>query len=53
MDMKVTFKFERETKRTYRFLEEADPPVVGTIYVKQNAFDHRPNRIEVTIKTLE
>ena len=53
MDTKLKFKFERETKRTYRFLEEADDPVVGTLYVKQSAFDRRPNRLEVTIRTLE
>lgn len=53
MEIKITFKFERETKRTYRFQEEADPPVVGTRYVKQSAFDHRPNRIEATLRTLD
>ncbi len=53
MEMKATFKFERETKRTYRYLEEADAPVVGTIYIRQSALDHRPNRIEITIRTLD
>ena len=53
MEMKIAFKFEREIKWTYRFLEEADSFVVGTLYVRQSAFDHRPSRIEVTIRTLE
>ena len=53
METRVRFKFERETKRTYRFQEEGDPPVVGTLYVRQDAFDHRPNRIEVTIRTVD
>lgn len=48
--MKVSFEFERETKRTYRFKEVSEEPVIGTLYVQQSAFDEKPERIEVTIK---
>ena len=53
MELKVAFRFERETKRTYRFMEESDEPVVGTLYIQQSAFDRRPDRIEVAIRTVE
>jgi len=53
MEKKIEFRFERETKRTYRFMEDSDDPVVGTLYIQQSAFDRRPDRIEVTIRTLD
>jgi hypothetical protein len=51
----IVFEFERATKNCYRF-KEAEPkggaePVVGTLYVKQSAFDGEPPvTLIVTIK---
>ena len=48
-----TFKFQRDTKRTYRFEEEADSNqqvAVGILYVQKDAFDAQPDRIKVTIE---
>lgn len=52
------FVFERETKRTYRFIEveeiggEDQEPlaVVGIIYVQKWVFDKQPTRIRVSIE---
>ena len=53
MEKKVKLKFERETKRTYRFQEDSETPIIGTLYVKQSVFEERPNRLEVLIKTMD
>ena len=49
--------FERDTKRTYRFQEEAragQPPVIGTLYVQKYVLGETPpKRIKVTIEVLE
>ena len=50
MERRVRHVYERDTKRTYRFQEESDDPVVGTVYVKKSAFQTRPKEIEVTIR---
>lgn len=49
--MKIQFTFEKATKRTYRFAEVGDPDdhKVGTIYVKQAAFDGQPEGLTVEI----
>ncbi len=53
MEKTVRLIYERDTKRTYRFHEESDDPVVGTLYVKKSAFGRRPDAIEITIRTEE
>ncbi|MFQ6128181.1 MAG: hypothetical protein ACE5QW_04695 [Thermoplasmata archaeon] len=50
MEVTLTFSYKRDTKRTYRFQEESDNPIVGTLYVQKRAFKSRPERIEVTLK---
>ncbi len=50
MEKTIRMAYERDTKRTYRFAEQADDPVVGTLYVKKSLFQKRPDTIEVTIR---
>ncbi|MFQ6059898.1 MAG: hypothetical protein ACE5KV_01190 [Thermoplasmata archaeon] len=50
MELNLTFRYERDTKRTYRFQEESEIPVVGTLYVQKSAFKSRPEKIEVVLK---
>lgn len=38
----VKFRKEKETKRTWRFKEEADEPVIGAIYIQKSAFSEQP-----------
>jgi ssRNA-specific RNase YbeY (16S rRNA maturation enzyme) len=49
----LTFAFERETKNTFRYQEEADEfgdTVVGTLYVAKRAFaGQKPEKVTVTI----
>ena len=46
----VKFIFERATKNTYRFAEDSDNPIIGTLYVKKSAFKNgQPNTLSVTI----
>ena len=61
--MRLYFKFDRETKRTYRFQEvgfdldngedyvtvDPDVALIGTLYVKKAHFARRPAIIAVTI----
>lgn len=35
--MNILFTFEKETKGTYRFKENGDDPIIGTIYIKKSA----------------
>ncbi|MFQ6128652.1 MAG: hypothetical protein ACE5QW_07100 [Thermoplasmata archaeon] len=51
MEVTLTFRYERDTKRTYRFQEESENPIVGTLYVQKSAFKSRPEKIEVRLKT--
>lgn len=51
-ELRLTFAHERDTKRTYRFKEESDEPVMGTLYVSKGAFETRPSRLEVTVSIL-
>jgi hypothetical protein len=49
--MTVTFELERETKNTFRFSENAENPVIGTLYVQKSAFaDETPRTLTVTIE---
>ena len=50
MEKTVRMVYERDTKRTYRFQEDSDDPLIGTLYVKKSAFRQRPEKVEVTIK---
>ncbi len=52
LERKVTFEFERETKRKYRFKEHAEEPVMGTLYVSKDLFDERPDKLEVTLRVI-
>ena len=48
----VKFKFERETKNTYRFAEVADEgeAIIGTLYVQKWAFKTKIENLTITIK---
>lgn len=50
LEKHLAFRFERETKRTYRFQEESEDPIVGTLYVQKSAFKSRPEKIDVHLK---
>ena len=53
--LETTFVFEKDTKRTRRFVEDTDgPPIIGTLYVQQWALrqltgGNLPNRVRVTV----
>jgi len=48
---RLSFRFERATKNMYRFREDNDEPIVGTLYVSKRAFSGgAPDKIEVTIE---
>ena len=42
MEKPVRVTYERDTRRTYRFTQEWDDALVGTRYVKKDAFRERP-----------
>ena len=48
----INFKYERETKNKFRFKEDAEVPVMGTVYVSKTLFDERPKELEVTLKII-
>jgi hypothetical protein len=52
-ELRISFAHERDTKRMYRFKEESEEPVMGTLYVSKGAFEDRPSRISVTVTVLE
>lgn len=52
----IAMTFERPTKRTFRFKEEAPEgeELVGTLYVKKSVFDGKePKSIKVSIEVTE
>lgn len=51
--MKVTLKFDRETKNTFVFKDETLGSLIPTLYVGKSGFDNEkaPASIEVTIKS--
>jgi hypothetical protein len=56
MKQVVKLAFERATKRTFRFKEQAPEgeEVIGTLYVQQRVFDGKePKSIQVTIEVTE
>jgi hypothetical protein len=51
MKQVLTFVFEKDTKRMFRFTEASTVPIVGTIYVSKTAFpEGRPEKLTVTIE---
>jgi len=49
----ATFVKEKETKRTFRYMEETEgqPPRIGTLYVQQWALGSpAPERLRVTVE---
>ena len=53
MKQVVKLEFERATKRTFRFKEQAPEgeEVIGTLYVQKRVFDGKePQNIQVTIE---
>ena len=50
MERKIDFRMERPTRNTYRFFENSEEPLVGTLYVQKTAFKRMPRRIEVILR---
>lgn len=56
MEKTISFEFEKDTKGTFRYKEiipEGGKLVVGTLYIRKDAFEDltsRPDRLSVTIK---
>jgi hypothetical protein len=50
--MTVELAFDRETKRTYRFAEQGNQNLVGTLYVSKHAFEGQPASIRMTIEVI-
>jgi hypothetical protein len=53
MERTLDFEYERETKNKYRYREAGDEPVMGTVYVSKGLFDDRPERLRVTLMTVD
>lgn len=45
----LTFRFDKETKGTWRLAEESDTPVVGSLYLQKDQVPERPETATVTI----
>jgi hypothetical protein len=48
----ATFRFEKETKNTFRYQEEAasgQPPKIGSLYVQKWAVPGKPEVLTVTV----
>ena len=53
MKIEVELEYEKETRRTYRFKENKEPPVIGYLYVQKTAFEEEPpKKIKVTIEAI-
>ncbi len=55
MKAEINMKFEKETKNTFRFMEETKDlsatPIIGTLYVQKSAFQGKtPQAIKVSIE---
>lgn len=48
LELVVNFQKEKETKRTWRFQEEADEPVIGAIYIQKTVFGDGPVPEKIT-----
>ena len=53
MERTLTFEYERDTKNKYRFREDSEVRVMGTLYVVKDLFEERPDRMEVTLRTID
>ena len=53
MEHTITFTYERDTKNKYRYQEDGDDLMIGTLYVSKSAFKERPNKVQVTLKGLD
>lgn len=53
--MKITMKFDRETKGTNVFKDDSEDAIIPTLYIKKKAFDGKdpPKSITVEIKELK
>lgn len=52
--MKTKAVFEKRTRRTYRYKEVSDNPIIGIIYIKQHALGSNPPKsITITIDAEE
>jgi hypothetical protein len=49
METKLLFKYVRETKNKFGFREDAEEPVMGTVYVSKGLFKERPEELELTL----
>lgn len=47
----IYFSVDRETKGTFRYAEEGDDPIVGTLYVRKPAYNKLggPQRLKVVL----
>lgn len=52
-ETKIAFRYERETKNKYRFKEDTDAPVMGTVYVSKDLFEERPEELEITLRVTD
>ncbi|MFQ5919594.1 MAG: hypothetical protein ACE5I4_06065 [Thermoplasmata archaeon] len=50
MERKIKFVMERPTKNTYRFSEDAEQPLIGTLYIQKVAFKRVPRQVEVVVR---
>jgi hypothetical protein len=50
MKTKVTFNYETSTKGTHRYQEDAEEPVVGTLYIKKTAMATAAEVVTVTLE---
>lgn len=49
--VEVTMTFEKETKRTFVYVEDGDNPIIGSTYLQKSAVgDNRPDVIKVTVQ---
>lgn len=49
--IEAEFEFEKSTKRTYRYQEIADEPIIGTLYVKKHKVEGKPKKLKVSLET--
>lgn len=49
--LKIRFSYLKDTINTWRYQEDGPKPTqkIGSIYIKQGAFDIKPDALEVTI----
>jgi len=49
----VELSLDKTTKRMYRFKEEGEENLIGTLYLNQKIFDSEPKKIKVTVEQSE